>query len=81
VIVSSADVYRNYHEINEEFELENDAKLSNDKNVEDPALLIGVRKWSWDNCDPNGPDFSSLGLKMIEHVEIHSKYDIFIYAR
>lgn len=81
MIVSGADIYSDYAEINEDFELNGSQQLSNDKNVEDPALLIGVRKWSWDNYDEKGPDFSSLGFTMAEHVKINDKYDIFIYTR
>ena len=81
MIVSSADLYCDEREVNEDCELAGDRALSNDRNVEDPALIVGVRKWTWDSCDPAGPDFSSLGLTMREHVAIYDKYDIFIYVR
>ena len=81
MIVSQADLYIDYAEVNEIFELLGDRALSNDKNIEDPALIVGVRKWTWNSCDEKGPDFSHLGFEMSEHVVIHDKYDVFIYTR
>jgi hypothetical protein len=79
MICSNANLYRDYWEVNEDLQLLGDRALSNDKNWEDPKLIVGVRKWSWDNCDPGGPDFSSLGLRMVQHIAIFEKYDLFIY--
>ena len=38
MIVSNADIWRDYREINEDLELTGDRALSNDSNIEDPAL-------------------------------------------
>lgn len=71
------DLYWSYDEVNQDFDLQ----LSNDANVEDPACIIGVRKWCWDGKSEQGPDLRSLGLVMREHVRVHDKYDLFIYIK
>ena len=71
------DFYWSYREVNELF----DITLSNDGNVEDPACIVGVRKWSWEGLSEDGPDLDSLGLELGEHVKVHDKYDLFIYSR
>jgi hypothetical protein len=81
MIISNGDLWNDYKEVNEDLDLTGDRALSADKNSEDMCLIVGSRKWSWDNCDPSGPNFSSLGLQMIEHILIHDKYDLFIYIR
>jgi hypothetical protein len=75
------DVYASYADVNADFELSDGRQLSNDRNVEDPALIVGTRKWTWEGMDPEGPDLRFLGLTMQEHVPLMDKYDIFIYGR
>jgi hypothetical protein len=74
---ANLDLYFSYKEVNEALETE----MSNDKNVEDPILIVGSRKWMWDDMGKNGPDLGFLGFSMMEHVAINAKYDIFIYIR
>lgn len=71
------DFYWSYGEVNEMFNI----TLSSDTNVEDPACIVGVRKWSWEGLSQDGPDLGSLGLELCEHVKVHDKYDLFIYTK
>lgn len=85
-MIVNCDIYLNYDDVNADFAtwVWNTCErpiLSNDTNMEDPALIVGVRKWAYDNCGEKGPDFSFLGLTMIEHVRVHDKYDLFMYER
>lgn len=70
------DFYWSYEEVNAYLGL----TLSHDANVEDPACLVGVRKWSWEGMPEEGPALERLGLEMREHVKVHDKYDLFIYT-
>lgn len=74
-------IFESYAEVNEYFRLEGDAALSNDRNPEDPDLIIGVYKWTWDDCGESGPDLSHIGYSIIGHVPIHAKRDVFLYER
>lgn len=75
------DLYEDYADVNDVLGLEGEARLSNDRNVEDPLLIVGTRKWSWDDMPEEGPRLWFLGTaRMVEHVRIHDKYDVFIYG-
>lgn len=76
--VLDCTLFSSYAEVNEFFELSGAAALSNDRNVEDPAFIVYVYKWTWDGGDPDGPDVSFLGVDIAEHVRLHSKVDLFI---
>lgn len=73
------DVYTSYFEVNEAIDFSN-IRLSNDVNVEDPALIVGVRKWIDSGLPETGPEWPLvLGYRMAEYVKVNDKYDLFIY--
>lgn len=78
----NCDVYESYAEVNEALELSGERALTNDRNPEDPAVIVGVRKWTWDGMGDEGPDWplNCFGLQLLEHVPVHDKYDLFIYG-
>jgi hypothetical protein len=74
----NCDVWTRYAEVNSELDL----KLDNDRNVEDPILIVGVRKWSYEDLGEDGPTWPrDLGFDLAEHVRVHDKYDLFIYTQ
>lgn len=81
-MIGGLDLYTSYQDVNDtlkDWGAVECGTLNNDTHPESPRLIIGVRKWSWDNCGENGPDLSFLGLEMVSHVVVHHKYDLFIY--
>lgn len=76
----NCDIYKNYREVNTELDLREEEALSNDKNVEDPMMIVGVWKWTYEGFSEEGPDFSFIGLTMKEHIPLRQKYDLFIYV-
>lgn len=89
-MIFGIDLYDSYEELNAELESwswvvnEKPAPFSNDRNVEDPRLIVGVRKWSWDDIQGHPldrvPMSCLVGLEMMEHVKVGDKYDVFIYT-
>lgn len=85
MIVGSVDLFANYAQVNEQIDRcqwfggTKPAYLSNDRNVEDPVLILGVRKWIDSGLSAEGPYLGNLRLRMAEHVALSDKYDLFIY--
>jgi hypothetical protein len=75
---SGLDIYQTYFEVSEDFP---ELNLNNDDNVEDPVMIVGCRKWVDSGLGESGPDLWFLGLRMVEYVKVHDKYDLFIYQK
>lgn len=82
MIVSGADLFATYEEFNEfAKDWRSPVRLSPNVEPEHPALIMLVRKWSYEGLDPSGPDMSSAGLEMRASIQVSDKWDIFIYRR
>jgi hypothetical protein len=80
-MILDCTICESYAEINKLLGLTGDEALSNDRNTEDPAVIVYVRKWTWDGGDEDGPSLGFLGLDLAEHVQVGPKTDVFIYTR
>lgn len=81
----NCDVWTSYRDANEALQ-EMGYKgepLSEDRNIEQLGLVVGIRKWTWDGLgDCGGPSWPlELGLDFGQHLPVFEKYDIFIYER
>lgn len=79
------EVWTNYNDLNadlKEWGVPADEFLDNDKNAEDPSLIVGVGNFVDDGTRPIGPHWPiHLGYDLAEHVKIQGKYDLFIYTQ
>lgn len=84
----NCDIYESYEKLNDALRrdgLYHLAVFSEDNNVEQMGLIVGVRKWTWDNLGDGSecPDWpvTMCGFTFREHHKISDKYDVFIYER
>lgn len=70
-----SDLYWSWEEVNQEL----GTKYTNDTNTEDPVLIVGERKWSWENMEGD-PIHGRMGLTLVERIRYSDKYDLFVYT-
>lgn len=74
------DVFFSYEELNEAYELTGERALSEDRNVEQLAFIVVIRKWRWDDIGTRGDPYLPFpGAELAAEVKIHDKADAFIY--
>lgn len=73
----NVDIYQSMYEVTKEF----GDKINLQIPLADCQLIIGIRKWSYEGFDMNGPTFpTKFGLKCKHWRRVHDKYDLFFYG-
>lgn len=81
----NCDIWTTYSEFNESLRREGRSDIADycERNTADNlALIVGVRKWTWDGLGERCPEWPErLGFKFVRHDPISGKYDVFFYTR